>query len=277
MKKQLIIYSLISIILYSCSPINAMQRARTAIVPAAMAAAKILQAHDGQPDVATAARKNRAVSKNSAATKAQEVSAKASQEAQITADRSPHWKVLLSAAISAGSFSDYRAYASENKEQKTTLRDYNLAKDWKFLIGQCKKNAYEFDEDSNCNRSFRIMLQRSVSMDNCTTKVLVKDEQTIGFVSYFQVPYLQEVGFLQYLSVTKENRRQGCGNEMVHHAIADLEGKGCTMIVISIKSNNKASRQLFEKNGFKFYYEDSSGNMLLTRNYDPVLMKIIGY
>ena len=162
---------------------------------------------------------------------------------------------------------------SNKKNETATLRDYDINKDWAFLMDQCKNNAHEFDENRDCSKSFTYAMKICKDHDNLSTKVLVRDKQRVGFITYFQVINLPKVGMVQYLSVTEENRGQGFANMMVQKAIEDLENRGSTMLIVSIKNDNIVSLKLFKKHGFEVYSEDFFGNVVLTKNHDPILMK----
>jgi len=93
---------------------------------------------------------------------------------------------------------------------------------------------------------------------NYTTKVCVKDDTPIGFITYqkevstnwFTRWFLGSPGCIQLFNVLKEHRRQGIGAALLKDALVDMQEHGFDSVTLQTKVANGAARALYEKHGF---------------------------
>lgn len=65
------------------------------------------------------------------------------------------------------------------------------------------------------------------------------------------VGYEVHRGWLNYLAVTPENQRKGCGRKLIEKAIEELRKMGCQKVNLQIHRGNLAAAELYKHLGFR--------------------------
>lgn len=93
---------------------------------------------------------------------------------------------------------------------------------------------------------------------NYTTKVFVKGDRPIGFITYqkevssnwFLKWIVGSPGAIQLFNVLEEHRRQGIGAALLNDALADMKRNDFDAVILQTKVANTSARALYEKHGF---------------------------
>lgn len=94
--------------------------------------------------------------------------------------------------------------------------------------------------------------------NNYTTRVSIKNEKPVGFITYqkeVSVPWfirwiLGSPGAIQLFNVDKGHRRQGIGAALINDALIDMKSKGFDAVIVQTKVANIPARAVYEKHGF---------------------------
>ena len=71
-----------------------------------------------------------------------------------------------------------------------------------------------------------------------------------------------EVGYVYYLSVGLEFRRQGIGGALLDDALAHFGAQGATVVYGAVEEDNRSSRRLFESRRFRLVDRDETNYRL---------------
>ncbi len=99
---------------------------------------------------------------------------------------------------------------------------------------------------------------------NLIIKVLQKDKQIIGFITY--LISWENTGHIELFAINNNFQRHGYGTQLVTYAINDLQQMGATSINICVSEKNRKAQALYYKLGFKcIQYFTQNKVMLLTK------------
>ncbi len=93
---------------------------------------------------------------------------------------------------------------------------------------------------------------------NYTTKVFVKDDIPVGFITYqkkvqgnWLIRWITgSLGVIQLFNVHEEHRRNGIGTALFNAALADMEKNDFKAVMLQTKVTNTTARSFYEKKGF---------------------------
>lgn len=103
---------------------------------------------------------------------------------------------------------------------------------------------------------------------NYITKVFVKDDKPIGFITYqkevlslnwFLRWFVGSPGVIQLFNVLEEYRRQGIGTALLENALVDMKKNGFDAVFLQTKVANASARAIYEKNGFALMMPVAAG------------------
>ena len=88
-------------------------------------------------------------------------------------------------------------------------------------------------------------------------------EDENGLIASCMVGYDGHRGWINYLAVRPDKRRQGFARLMVRHAESQLEKAGCPKINLQIRTSNKEAIRFYEKIGYATDEVISMGKRLI--------------
>lgn len=75
-------------------------------------------------------------------------------------------------------------------------------------------------------------------------------DKIIGFIS-LKIIFLNLIGYIKELLITKENRGKGIGKELLNEAISLARCKSCKIIFLTVNPKRKEAYKLYKSQGFK--------------------------
>ena len=92
-------------------------------------------------------------------------------------------------------------------------------------------------------------------MNKLTIDVYRMDNQTVGFVAYFQNNFYK--GSILFLAVRSSYRGRGIARALLAHAVEQLRKKGLHVVQLYTRLDNAPARHIYESFGFKHVESDS--------------------
>lgn len=102
-------------------------------------------------------------------------------------------------------------------------------------------------------------IDRKLAMDAENLLVLEEDGRLIGSV---MVGYEGHRGWINYLAVHPDRRRQGLGRLLMHDAERRLRGLGCPKVNLQVRTSNEAAREFYRQIGYRVDEAVSFGKRL---------------
>ena len=159
-------------------------------------------------------------------------------------------KIILISGLALGIYSLY-FYKSN---YKSNITEYAPSRDRDFILNIFKDNWYWLvagytDDFSHDFAAYRLDNKtydsNPANWGKLDIKVYSENNDPKGFVAY----YLKKlnIGKILFVAVDKKYRGKGYAEKLVNYAIADLKKKGSRVIRLLTRTDNKASRSLYNK------------------------------
>jgi ribosomal protein S18 acetylase RimI-like enzyme len=139
---------------------------------------------------------------------------------------------------------------------------YDPGKDREFILQLFKDNYYWLVAENCYDFSAPYILDNRASSKkpqdkgNLIIRTYRKYNKPIGFIAY----YLKDAfaGHILFLAIEEKERSHGYGRKLLDYAIKDLAHRGCIVINMDTRANNKPGIKLYESMGFKQVRNDGS-------------------
>ncbi|NHJ02696.1 MAG: GNAT family N-acetyltransferase [Candidatus Heimdallarchaeota archaeon] len=127
------------------------------------------------------------------------------------------------------------------------------------IINVYKLGKQAFIDEKKADKSYvysywSLMAVAHITQENIELAYVAETNgRLIGFaLGHPQYEHISDVGYLEWLAVSKEFRRKGIATQLVNHLLAAYKEKGVPKVVTDVKGTNEESSTLFqEKLGFK--------------------------
>lgn len=138
--------------------------------------------------------------------------------------------------------------------EKGPIYEYNAKRDKKPLLDLFYKDWYWFINVPKGQYSPEFTFQYKTPKRDpryygkLIVKVLRENDIFMGFTAYYKINFYK--GRLLFLAIDEKFRRRGFGEMLSRYALEDLFKRGCSIILVLTRTENKA-RLLYKKLGFK--------------------------
>jgi ribosomal protein S18 acetylase RimI-like enzyme len=159
-------------------------------------------------------------------------------------------------------------FYSDAEEKNSFIRPYDSDKDFAALVTLINENIFWLSERPDFSPEQFLNL-RAPNFDpsrkgQTSVDVMQSNGATAGFVSYHKKSPTQ--GYIWIFAVSKDFRRQGFGEKLLNHALAQLKKQGATYVTLNTRIAKSPAMHLYKKVGFVEYHrEDDRGIVILIK------------
>lgn len=114
------------------------------------------------------------------------------------------------------------------------------------------------------NRDFKIEDLIKKLNEKAMTYV-VEDRDIIGFISFYTNDHIKKVAYLTLLAVSTEYQNKKIGKLLLDLFIKISKDRNMKEVCLEVHNDNFKAKELYEKNGFKFYKKVNEESIYMTR------------
>ena len=131
-----------------------------------------------------------------------------------------------------------------------SIEDYVPSRDKVAIVSMLKDDAKFLGYDGN-----EACTIWKVETDLSRTKVIRKNDTTVGFCSYEKYPPHYS-GCIYLIAVDKKHRKHGYASKLIQSALDDFDAKKIEEVEICVHRENESALALYQKKfGFKFAFD----------------------